>query len=1257
MKKCNNTFSLIRTNPKLTGNVKLIVDSNYSLFLESIDSVNELSQDRYKQFRINKKDTIDECIFKFFNNTTSSVVYANRYMDDNDIQLDNYNRQVDDIYLSGSSYISNIDYKEEFEYFAPLHIDKSLPNNFIIFRLDGTGNIDTNKDNFHSEIVDNLKVVKTFDLSKKTPIGEFLDNNYLNNLLTSSISTIPLEIDFRTTEFTKWNGIDYTKGGYTSKSLFLADYYQKEQSFFNFDKFLTEGYELNNVIYPHILNLSFLFDDTPATKDMLKLYSINRYLGFYIDEMNIVKRGSLYSPPILKPNIIIDNNNTFRDSVTNEYIYPFVKDWKSDKLYYVELNGEFLQVIQVTKNGIIFYKILSDKNIENLESLLNNNVFNIINDNELIFNTDYNTNTFDIPNFTQEADIYLIKIDNKYHRLKYENNSYIIHSDYSFSINNNILTYFVNQNDPKYTTRIDLSKINEIDSVSVVEIYKLNLTNIKDFDTDIVTTDWSNFEYDKKDEVIDTDEPKIYRKELKSNSLPKMYDTFIYNEESVNIPVSSEYLALSEIFEVKEENDTVLLSDIWRKNPNFVKWGYKNSISNNDTTYRINNCIIADDFNRTTNVFDSIPTRIERNLDYFYSINPDSSNYINHSLHITDYNNDYSINQLFKFDFQEYLNNNMDYFDYIFTKKDFFNNGLIIKNTKKYSIFNEGDDSFIPNSTLFRGIKFNIYSVNQVDTETNSNRIKTYSISPSNIFENYKFSILLSNNNNKVTDNNELSTINNNLEWSICYPWEVGKDYVIGDRVYFNGSLFICNTDVNTSSNTPYLPANDPITLPEWTNVNLPYIYNYDTTSYIDNDIVYMYNEYYIYNSIALNQVDFYNSDVTYAVASKVIYKGDIYRCVEDTENVLPSNTRFWEKVDNDLLFDDTNIWTVIPYFNSNNNYNTGDKVVYEDDLYSYLGINNIDTNPDVNITNWELLFTVKPNNTTIYDTDDIVFMNNHFYICISNVYENILDNGIDICINTVYKNILINIYINDNTYSDEYMRNINRDELYTTLFSKLTAKNFIDAINDMDDNYSFINPIRYIIVDDNNFTIYNKINTPYILECITPDELSILNNSLEIKSQSPNKNLYKVKNTLKENTINYISELNYYNNDDLGSIISNDKTDVTIVDNASGLSNINYLSIYRYSGDYIPIFKDIHLFESSFNNGNYKFDTTLTNFGLIEERLISKVNLKDNFLKLKDVRNVKSIYPMIDEYGYLFKPHFIFKSTWDTNFYIKIMN
>jgi hypothetical protein len=110
-------------------------------------------------------------------------------------------------------------------------------------------------------------------------------------------------------------------------------------------------------------------------------------------------------------------------------------------------------------------------------------------------------------------------------------------------------------------------------------------------------------------------------------------------------------------------------------------------------------------------------------------------------------------------------------------------------------------------------------------------------------------------------------------------------------------------------------------------------------------------------------------------------------------------------------------------------------------------------------------------------------------------------------------------------------------------------------------------------------------------------------------------------------------------------------------VANYSSLKNILYDKIYRHSGYYAPIFEEIELFAASTltqSRDYYKFDTDLTHFGKVKERISSKINRKNNILKLRNNGNLKSQYPMLDEFGYQTTDFFIFKSSWDYEYHIE---
>ena len=235
------SFGILRTNPGLTTNVKVVVDSKYGLSLDSINSVPELSNTKFKKFDFNKENYYDELLPYFFDGLPSEIAYNIKYDGDSDTMSTNFAEQFDEIYQHGArNIVDNKNYDEEYEYFAPLYVHKNkLPKNFVIFRVDGPGLTSVNRVNFKSQILSKLKTVKIFDLTKKTVLGEWLDFNIDDN---EFFPDTPLEMNYQRLEFSKWNGIDYKNGGFVSKSFFLDDVLEKEMEVFEMEKLIFDGY-------------------------------------------------------------------------------------------------------------------------------------------------------------------------------------------------------------------------------------------------------------------------------------------------------------------------------------------------------------------------------------------------------------------------------------------------------------------------------------------------------------------------------------------------------------------------------------------------------------------------------------------------------------------------------------------------------------------------------------------------------------------------------------------------------------------------------------------------------------------------------------------------------------------------------------------------------------------------------------------------------------------------------------------------------
>jgi len=1262
------SFAILRTNVGLTTNVKVMVDSSYSLSLDAIDSTPELSVTKLKKMGFNKKNYFDELIPYFFKGFPAETAFAIKYENDSETMSDNFASQYDEIYQYGArNIISNKDYSEEFEYFAPLHISKgSLPKYFIVFRVDGPGMIKLDRHNIKDEIFDSFKTVKLFDMTKNTALGEWIDLNFVSNQYFPNTA---VEINFEKLEFSQWNGIDYDSGGYTAKSLFLDEFLGEEKEIFEMEKFVLDGFRKNKVIYPNIVNFSFLFDDTPATANSLRKWSINRYYGFYLDAMDLVATMSPYRTPFLKPDAKVGAGNLLTSASGD----PFSEGWSDSRPFYVEYYGDYFKVEKfvekvqkktvkpivnknspvprtvvkprgkeapmairasleeiptvseakpvtsgtVIKEEVVYeyvdrWRIISDINLEGKQALLNKNIGYIRESDKALVN--YDNTSFALEEFDM-ADLWLIEIDGMHHNLVKEDGIIKIFSDYSFKFYENEYEYWINKQDPSYTKRVSFI----VDANAVpkkFKIYRLRLSDIKDFDDRIVDTEYSKFEYEKEYELTETEETKLYMTNLNSFTHPKELDDFSYKGKVVHIPVSSEYTANHETFKIYDNDE---LTPLWRKNSVHCRWAFEDSLGANDYPYLLNNSIRFEDYNRSVNPFDPDPHRMERNLDYFYTINSSTFSYMHHTLHVEN-NNDHGTAR-FDFDFEKYLgidkyyigtqsySYDFDYFSYFFDRKSTFLSNQIHKNTKKHSVFSKGDKS-IPNITLFRGIKFSIHDIESIARNSNK-QIETINLKNSNTFEGYKFSILL-------------TASNNGMVWDVVDEWKMDKEYKKADIVAYGDILYRAKRDVKTTNpvvvrNSIQLKALPYNLTDDWelyTNANVPF-YNplniqnrfYEKGSGFAKSVVYNSGDYYLFNGYD-KSIDFWNPLIAYSTNSRlakdtsgkitfigystgniVLYRGDYYKSLVD-RNIYPPNysqeffenerwQRHWVKID--PVSPSATRWTEIQIWNPGSTYVPNTYVVHHAVLYlSNSRATNISSGEEPGISNlWDRIYSFEPDTDLKYQPyrNPFIRMNNEYYQIISNAWEKTLENGINIYINKKWKHVLVNIAINDNTLTG--LSNRDRDDLYVSLNKKLTAMNFIESINNLSSKRDFTDYLNYIVIsEDGNKNTYNFSNIedlPYIISAEKPEDVVIKANSLDIKKVKID---IKAKKSLVDGKIKDISELNYFNDTHIATTIDANIDTPVVQKNYHGGENLLTDTMYRFSGNYVPLFYDIELFK-----------------------------------------------------------------------------
>lgn len=979
------SFSILRTHTGLTTNIKVIVDSNYNLYLESINSVPELEADRFKKFQFNKSNFYDELAPYFFKDFPVDLAFSIKYDDDNNNMSVDFSNQYDDIYLSGARNIQdNKNYSEEYEYFAPLYIFKhSLPKYFLIFRIDGPGLMNLTKDNFRDEFLKKLKTVKLFDLTKNSQLGEWIENNFSKN---ESFPITGLEVDFRELEFSRWIGIDYNSGGYAYKPFYLDENIEIENTLFDFEKLFLDGYRTNNVIFPHIINFSYLFDDTPATPTSLRKWSLNRYAGFYLDELEVIDAITPFVTPRLRSDVIIQNGNILASISSSD---PFINGWKSDVNMWVEYLGEFYKVVRFEEEGVrsvnpqnnsnngqrlrvdvvnnpktFKYRIVSDLDLSGRESELNKRSCFINSQNQIV---KLDGSPYIINNFSF-ADVNIININGVYHNVILEGGYLTLVTDYGFRFTeNNSFEYYTNSGLGGFNTKIDLF-ITNLNSPFNFKIFRAKFTDVKDFDTFIIDTEFSKFEYEKRNDLTKTEESKLYLTDLRSSTYPQNFDDFIFSGKTELVPVSSDYTANLETFRIEQER----LTDLWRKNPIYCRWGYQNSISSHDYPYLLNNNDVHENWNRTVNTKNLKPNRTDRNLDYFYTINSGTTSYLHHSLHVEK--NYGSIQDTsFRFELDKYLelgsysftnipySYTFSYFDLFFNPTQSFIDGEIVQTKKKYSYFEQGD-SVIPNTTLFRGLKFRLFDVDNI--KYNSTFIENINLVPSNRFSDYKFSILLSSN-DWMVNYGDSQTLYKPYYW----------DYFIDSQEELSNSLSLLTSYSATPSNVnigdiieidqfyPYQFSSYQATASVVTNIgnlilNGGYGIKLDKTYQSGSSI-----EPGIWrNKMQWQVIKSWEHDKTYQVGDYVIYEEIIFKVLDGTaiSNPLQNPINLASNYQIELSFNQ--------FWNYATSYSSGDWVWRFGQFYEY--------NPSGSFGFW--------NPSITYNSGQIVIYDNRYFISVT---------------------------------------------------------------------------------------------------------------------------------------------------------------------------------------------------------------------------------------------------------------------------------
>ena len=335
----NVSKPLLRTNPKLSTNAKLVANKDGQIFIESINAAKELASIQYKKFELSSNGSWSKDLARFYkqNNTPSDLIYTTKTSFSDFTVHESYDKQIEEDYHYGTTYNYSKLHDEDLRIMAPIWLDKDIPNKFVIFRVSNpVGELDFDENSNLGNIRDILKhseIVETFDLTSKSKLGKYI-RNHVNS---ESFPKTPIEFNFDKNEKSNFRGIDLDKGGFVSKGEYLyEDFVRTDNPLIASNKLITDGFERNKLACANLINLEFLFDDNRAGD-----YSINRYFGLYVNDVDS-GYGSLQSAD--EGQLVFKTLNSYINDSSESAIPSFKHIKNTPTLGYVSVGDDYYKI-------------------------------------------------------------------------------------------------------------------------------------------------------------------------------------------------------------------------------------------------------------------------------------------------------------------------------------------------------------------------------------------------------------------------------------------------------------------------------------------------------------------------------------------------------------------------------------------------------------------------------------------------------------------------------------------------------------------------------------------------------------------------------------------------------------------------------------------------------------------------------------------------------------------------------------------------
>ena len=274
----DTSYSILRVNPKLTGNVKVVVDSESNMYLDTFKVSLALSQNKYRHIPINPSEYYGRTLMSKMRSIPVDDFYK---IEDTCYDMfattSDFNDQYYDKYNYGVRTNTDKMYRENYSLLAPLCIRKNLPDFFLVFKIkDYESLFDDEKiaieDRTKFIDLDSCELIKSFDFREGTNLGSYirriLDNNkgFVGDVYTGS--------DYDHSNIL--NGISVERGVVSA----IHEDTTQERCVTNqvsMNDWYTLGFQRNHIVSKDIVNFEFMFDDTSE-----KLFSLPTYFGVYV---------------------------------------------------------------------------------------------------------------------------------------------------------------------------------------------------------------------------------------------------------------------------------------------------------------------------------------------------------------------------------------------------------------------------------------------------------------------------------------------------------------------------------------------------------------------------------------------------------------------------------------------------------------------------------------------------------------------------------------------------------------------------------------------------------------------------------------------------------------------------------------------------------------------------------------------------------------------------------------------------------------